>query len=174
MTEKMTVQTKYAVDAVGNYLGGFAGAPIPDGATEVSGPPNHRRDIWGGSKWVTVIAPEMINSERDRRILKGTAITVTKYGDIHLTGRASDQSVYLAMLLRAQGAKAVSITNAIHAFRDASNTMHTLTPDQVIEMVSKAMAWFEAVMKVSWAMKDGSGDFTGGIPADYSDDKHWP
>jgi len=174
MTEKMTVQTKYAVDAVGNYLGGFAGVPLPDGSTEVSGPPNQGHDIWDGSKWDAVITSEMVNGERGRRIEAGTTIAVTDYSDVPMTGRASDQSVYLAMLLRAQGAKALGVTTAIHSYRDGANTMHTLTPDQVIEMVSKAMAWFEAVMKVSWAMKDGSGDFTGGIPADYSDDKHWP
>lgn len=115
-----------------------------------------------------------INSQRDKRIEKGTTISVTGYGDVPMTGRSSDQSIYLAMLLRAQGAKALGVTAAVHVFRDAANIVHNLTPDQVIEMVSGAMTWFESVMKISWAMKDGTGDFMGGIPLDYADDKHWP
>jgi hypothetical protein len=30
------------------------------------------------------------------------------------------------------------------------------------------------VMAISWAMKDSTGAFTGGIPTDYTDNAHWP
>lgn len=57
MTIKSTEKTKYAVDADGKYLGGFAGAPVPDGATEVAAPPENGRDTWDGAKWISVRDP---------------------------------------------------------------------------------------------------------------------
>lgn len=117
---------------------------------------------------------EKINAQRDKRIQAGTTITPTGYSAIPLTGRASDQTVYVAMLMRAQAMKAAGVTDAVHVFRDAENNVHTLTPDQTIELVSHAMTWFEDVMKVSWAMKDETGDFSDGVPSDWTDDEYWP
>ncbi len=117
---------------------------------------------------------EAINLHRDRRIEKGSAFTPDGYAAIPMTGRASDQTVYVAMLTRAQAMKAAGVTEAVHVFRDAENTVHTLTPDQTIDLVGQAMTWFENVMKVSWAMKDESGDFSEGVPSDWTDDEYWP
>jgi hypothetical protein len=117
---------------------------------------------------------ERVNQERDRRIVAGAEFTITGIGSpVPMTGREQDKAVYLALLVQAQGAKAAGVTAAIHTFRDGGDTIHTLTPDQVIEMVMQAMAWFEAMMQISWDMKDGAGDFTGGIPADFQDDSYW-
>lgn len=43
--------TKFFVDALGNYIGGFAGADPPVGAIEVSEPPLDARQIWDGTIW---------------------------------------------------------------------------------------------------------------------------
>lgn len=43
--------TKFYVDAQGNYIGGFDGAPAPDGAIEVPSAPYHAADIWNGGGW---------------------------------------------------------------------------------------------------------------------------
>lgn len=44
--------TKYYVDINGNYLGGFDGAEPPQGAIEVSNPPENGNDTWNGNTWV--------------------------------------------------------------------------------------------------------------------------
>lgn len=116
-----------------------------------------------------------VNAERDKRLHDGAAFAVTGVAEpIPLQGREADKSVYLAQLMRAQGMKAVGVTDPALRIRDAINGIHWLTPDQMIELVSQGMAWFEDVMAVSWAMKDATGDFTGGIPDDLSNDAHWP
>lgn len=116
-----------------------------------------------------------VNAERDKRLHDGASFAVTGIADtIPLQGREADKSVYLAQLMRAQGMKAAGVTDPALRIRDAVNGIHWLTPDQMIELVSQGMAWFEDVMAVSWAMKDATGDFAGGIPDDLSNDAHWP
>lgn len=44
--------TKYFVDAAGGCLGGFDGAEPPEGAIEVSAPPEHAADRYIGGVWV--------------------------------------------------------------------------------------------------------------------------
>ncbi|MFG6514414.1 hypothetical protein ACGYKD_11465 [Sulfitobacter sp. TB366] len=116
-----------------------------------------------------------VNAERDKRLHDGASFAVTGIADpIPLQGREADKSVYLAQLMRAQGMKAAGVTDPALRIRDAVNNIHWLTPDQMIELVSVGMAWFEDVMAVSWAMKDATGDFPDGIPSDLSNDAHWP
>jgi hypothetical protein len=52
-------QTLFYVDANGVYLGGYAGAEPPNGAIEVSSPPEDARQIWdgGSGEWLPVPAP---------------------------------------------------------------------------------------------------------------------
>lgn len=115
-----------------------------------------------------------INAERDRRIETGATFSVTGAGDIPLMARPQDQSVYIALLIRAQGAKAMGITAPAMIIRDAQNANHMLTPDQMIELITKAMNWVEAVMKRSWEMKDGLPPFEDGVPENFMDDEFWP
>ena len=44
--------TKYYVDSIGNYLGGFDGAKPPVGAVEVPKQPEHGLDKWINGAWV--------------------------------------------------------------------------------------------------------------------------
>lgn len=117
---------------------------------------------------------ELVNIERDKRVVKGRSFTVTDYGDIPLTGREEDKVALMGLLIKAQGLKAAGVTVPILTIRDGENVNHTLTPDQMIELVSQGMAWIENVMTVSWNMKDKTGDFTNGIPEDYTNDIYWP
>ncbi len=116
-----------------------------------------------------------VNAERTRRLAGGTAFAVPGITDpIPLTGRPFDQSVYLSLLVSAQGYKAAGVTDPIQTVRAGDDVIHKLTPDQMIALVSQAMAWVEDVMARSWEMKDRAGAYTAGIPADYADDAHWP
>ncbi|WP_157967652.1 hypothetical protein [Cohaesibacter intestini] len=54
-------------------------------------------------------------------------------------------------------------------FRDRANVDHSLTPDEVIELWTRGVAYFELVMQAAWALKDLDP-----IPTDFADDVHWP
>lgn len=139
--------------------------------------PTEQDGQWVYGWTVTDVPPtvEMVNTERQRRVAAGDSFTVAGITDpIPLQGRPFDQTVYLALLTRASGYKAAGVTTPVLTIRDGADTIHTLTPDQMISLISQAMTWFESVMATSWAMKDATGDFPDGIPADFTDDTHWP
>lgn len=116
-----------------------------------------------------------LNYERAKRLERGSSFYITGKADpVPLQGRSFDQTVYLALLIRAQGYKAAGITTPIINLRDRDDVNHVLTPDEVIELVSQSMQWFESVMATSWAMKDGLVPFENGIPDDYTNDIYWP
>ena len=116
-----------------------------------------------------------IDAERLRRIETGQAFAVPGMESlIPLTGRPFDQSVYLALLMRAQAAAAAGIEAPVLTIRSGDDVVHSLTPEQMIVLISTAMNWFESIMAVSWAMKDGAAPFEDGIPEDFEDDKYWP
>jgi len=75
---------------------------------------------------------------------------------------------------RAGGLKSSGVTTPALTLRNGADTIHELTPDQMISLVSQAMTWFESVMATSWAMKDGTAPFEAGIPTDFTDDIYWP
>lgn len=116
-----------------------------------------------------------LNAERLRRIEAGNSFPVAGIAEpIQLQGRPFDQTAYLALLTRASGYKAAGVTDPILTIRSADDVIYTLTPDQMVSLVAQAMTWFEQVMATSWAMKDGTGDFPAGIPANYTADEYWP
>lgn len=129
------------------------------------------RDEWDSAQ---VPTSADVNRERDRRLAAGVTVTVTGYGDIPVQGGPGDQINMIALGDTAKDLIDAGVTAAVVPFRDAANTMHDLTPEQVAEMVRKGKEAASAIYAVSWAMKDGTGDFTGGIPADYTADTHWP
>lgn len=118
-----------------------------------------------------------LNSHVDIRIEAGTVFTINADGggtrDIPLTGRAADQSVYLAQLIRAQGLKAAGVTAPVMVLRDRDNATQSLTPDEMMELVAQAMSWVEATRLKAWNMKDGVAPYQDGVPLDYKDDSHW-
>jgi hypothetical protein len=115
-----------------------------------------------------------VNKERDRRIAAGTTISVSGYGVIPMTGTDRDMTLITAMLIRARDAHADGAASASMVLRDRDNVIHNLTPLQMLELTSKGMQWVEDTMTVSWAMKDGTAPFEGGIPLDFTDDGYWP
>ncbi len=115
-----------------------------------------------------------VNTERDRRILAGTVIPVTGYGNIPVTGTKDDKDVFLARRMIAAEAMANGVTAAILVFRDRENVVHYLTPSQMVELADKGFAWIEAMMIRSWEMKDGAAPYQAGIPDDLENDSHWP
>lgn len=142
-----------------------------DGHSIVPGP-DGRPMLQAGPKPTAHLA---IDTERARRIEAGSAFAVPGMNSpVHLTGRAKDQSVYLALLIRAQGAKAAGIDAPFMTLRDGGDNILSLTPDQMLVLISQAMTWFESVMAVSWAMKDLTGAFEDGLPDDWRGDEYWP
>jgi len=136
-------------------------------------------DTWDGETFTPPPAPsptdKNINAERERRLAAGSSFTVAGVVDpIPLQGRPFDQTVYLALLTRANGLKSAGVITPALTLRDGADTIHELTPDQMISLISQSMTWFESVMATSWAMKDGAAPFETGIPADYTADTHWP
>ncbi|QKV18707.1 hypothetical protein [Oricola thermophila] len=115
-----------------------------------------------------------VNSERDRRIAAGTTLTVAGYGSIPITGTLRDQIALEALRSRAVKLADDGVTEPVMLLRDRDNVTHNLTPAQMVELVDAGMAWIEATMRVSWAMKDATAPFEAGIPADYADDQYWP
>lgn len=123
---------------------------------------------------VPLASNEDVNAERDRRIATGASFPVDGVGDVALTGRDFDMIVLSQKRVEASVKKNAGSTAADVLFRDAGNTNRMFTPDQMISLVDQGQAWVQAVMEVSWAMKDGTGEFSDGIPADFADDKWWP
>jgi len=116
-----------------------------------------------------------VDLERSRRIAVGSSFAVAGLTDpIPLTGRAFDQTVYLALLSRAGALRVAGVTTAALTIRGQDDVIHRLTPDQMISLVGQAMSWFEGVMVASWDMKDGTGNFSDGFPTDCTNDLHWP
>jgi hypothetical protein len=110
-----------------------------------------------------------LHQHRDRLIAEGTTVTVTGIGDVPVRGLPFDQTVMLSLLQRGAARVAANDTTADILFRDDANTEHMLTGAQAVELAEAGMAWVQAVMAASWAIKDA-----GPIPADFDDPVHWP
>ncbi|WP_416368573.1 hypothetical protein [Tritonibacter mobilis] len=111
-----------------------------------------------------------VNSERARRLVAGTSVTITGHGPVALSGRDEDTRNLQGLAFAAQLRLADGNTAHQTTFRDAENVDHVLTPAQVLEMWSLGSAWIEQVYAASWALKDSPN----GIPADYANDGYWP
>ncbi|EAU43556.1 DUF4376 domain-containing protein [Salipiger bermudensis] len=109
-----------------------------------------------------------LHAHRDRLIAAGTTVVVTGIGDVPLRGSPFDQTVMLSLLQRGAARVAASDTTADILFRDDDNTDHLLTGEQAVELAEAGMAWVQAVMQSSWAIKDA-----GDIPEDFDDTVYW-
>ena len=116
-----------------------------------------------------------VNAERDRRIEKGCDVPVTGVDDpIPLQGKPRDQLNILGLQAKANRLVAAGDTTTATIFRDRDNIRHELMPSQLSELCEMGTRYIEAIMQVSWDMKDCTGDFEGGIPSDYANDAYWP
>lgn len=115
------------------------------------------------------LAEDAIGAERDRRIAAGHRIALSTGKSFTVQTRderdfRNIQGLSSVGVVRQAKGDAATIT-----FRDADNEDHSMTPAEVIEMGLRVAAAVDAIYKASWALKDMTR-----IPADFSDDKHWP
>lgn len=112
---------------------------------------------------------EDARSERDRRIAAGCEVTVSGLSEpISITGRPADRDNLSGLGLVALARLGAADTTAIR-FRDAADMTHTVTPAQMMEIVTGGAEFIEACHEVVWSWADA-----GSVPADYADDSHWP
>lgn len=109
-----------------------------------------------------------VNAERQRRIVDGKS-----FNGIRVTGRDEDVRNLTNLALAAQIRIGGGDTTTLTTYRDGDNVDHDLTPPEILSLWEQASAYVSALYATSWAMKDGTGDFTGGIPDDYTADIHW-
>lgn len=112
---------------------------------------------------------QSVNAERDRRIRAGKVFSVSGHGDIAVPGDDRTQLNLLALKDTARDLKAANVTAPVIPFRDATDTEHALTADQVIQMVDAGKQYVQALYSASWAIKALDP-----IPTDYDDDARWP
>lgn len=124
----------------------------------------------GGFQPPAAVAPTLDDArrERDRRIEAGTTVLITGVGHVPMQGREADMRNLQGLFGIAQLRLETGNTNTLR-FRDADNAMHDLTPSQVVELFTAGVAFIEACHAVVWAWADGPG-----VPADFTDDGHWP
>ncbi len=128
------------------------GEEVP--ADALSGPQPSRADVF---------------AERDRRLELGVTLTVSGYGDVPVQGRVADMIAYLSVKDMARARADQGVTDPVVTLRDAANVMHSLTPAQAIELVSKAQAAAQDIYAASWAILDAAD-----IPEDFASDTRWP
>lgn len=110
-----------------------------------------------------------VSMERDRRISHGQTITTAAGVTMTVQTRNESDMINLnGLVTRAMVMLTLQQPGTI-TFRDQGNTDHTLTPAQMIEVGSLVAASIDRLYKRSWALKDAPG----GIPADFTDDRHW-
>ncbi|WP_051202677.1 hypothetical protein [Sediminimonas qiaohouensis] len=144
------------------------GADIPDGMAHEPRPsPDY--DLVDGAWVLQPPSRAAVFSERDRRLRDGAVVTVSGYGDVPVQGREQDKIAYLSIKDAARDLIAQGVTDPVVPFRDATNVVHSLTPDQAIELISKAQAVAQEIYKASWALLDADA-----IPQDYDADARWP
>lgn len=112
-----------------------------------------------------------VNAERDRRVKAGASFAVTNHPvPIHVVGDEVTQTNLLALATAASARVAQGDVSTLTPYRDETNQIHQLTPPQIFELWSLGAAYLSAVYQASWALKDASG----GVPADFLSDIHWP
>jgi hypothetical protein len=110
---------------------------------------------------------DLIDEERNRRIQAGHTFQVDSMY-IPLQGAPNDQINLIALKESAKEYAAAGITAPIIPFRDAMNTIHQLTPDQMVRLVNAGLGWVSGIYQKSWAMKDNFPR-----PMDYTNDMYW-
>lgn len=116
------------------------------------------------------VTNQEVNTERDRRVLKGNTFEVNAYGPVTIAGDDTTirnlQGLALSAQLRMAQGDLTTLTN----FRDETNVVHQLLPEQVIDLWAQGAAYVSALFQAAWTLKDNPD----GIPTDYRDDKYWP
>ena len=110
-----------------------------------------------------------VTAEAQRRITLGATFAIDGTGDIPVRGGMTDQINLIALAETARDLIAANDTTTTLPYRDAANTIHQLTPTQMLQLVRAGKSRVSAIYAASWALKDGAS-----VPEDYADDSNWP
>lgn len=130
--------------------------------------PNDDRPAWGDIyAEAQAVTNEDVNVERERRVnlVVPVYLSTGKVFAVDMAGGGRANIGDLALMAVIKNGAGVTTD---FTFRDANDTDHTLTNDEVIEMGMQAAASFDYYYKKSWALKELSP-----IPQDYEDDSYW-
>jgi hypothetical protein len=105
-----------------------------------------------------------VNRERERRMLAGRV-----FAGVHVTGSDRDQTILLGLDRKAEKLKAAGVTDPVIPFKDGSNVIHQLTPDELMEIADLGSTYVSAIYEASWAIKALPV-----IPQDVTSDERWP
>jgi hypothetical protein len=109
-----------------------------------------------------------INLDRDLRIVSGCTVAIANVGNLMITGHADDMR-NLSNLGQLANMYIASNTNVTIPFRDDTNTIYSLTPEQMSYLWLKAVAYVSALYQASWNLKDSDP-----VPQDYQNPAYWP
>ncbi len=115
-----------------------------------------------------IITGDMVNEERERRILEGTIINITGYGDVNLEGRLIDRNNLSDLAFASSLRINTGDTTTITVFRDKDNVDHDLTPLHIIDLWNKGSAYISYMYQKSWEIKSMDP-----IPLDYTNNSYW-
>lgn len=113
-------------------------------------------------------AAREVDAERDRRVLLGSTFTVSGYANpIRLAG---DPQTRENLINQKDVAKDLieSGSSTPMPWRDENNTIHMLTPEQVVELWRQATMFVSVLYQRAWALKDNPP-----IPEDFREDIYW-
>lgn len=113
-----------------------------------------------------------VNKERDARIRRGRAFTVTGYlVPIDLLGTDRDRANISDLALKAQIMLISGDTTTLTYFRDANNVTHALAPAEMVELFNLGSGYLSAVHQAAVNLKALAPSQR---PLDVQDDSHWP
>lgn len=118
------METKYFVNAAGDYLGGFCGSKPPKGAVEVPTAPNHGLDKWVNGAWV---AYEPVQSKGDLL----ASITVTTQSGNTFDGNETARNNMMSAIMAAE-----IVGQATSNWKMANNETVLITLDELKEALA--------------------------------------
>lgn len=113
-------------------------------------------------------SPGHVNNERDQRIHKGHSVVISDGRTINVQTRDDRDFRNLNGLVSQAIVYTIMQQQATMLFRDADDTIHEVTPAQMIEIGSLVAAKVQAIYEKAWAIKELDP-----IPDDYDSDERW-
>jgi hypothetical protein len=105
-----------------------------------------------------------VTAEAQRRIVEGVTIN-----GLPIRGTPADLVNLLALADTARDMVGGGKSTPLIPFRDADNVVHTLTPQEMLDLANAAKQYVSEIYAASWALKDAET-----VPEDYADGKYWP
>lgn len=148
-----------------------------DGGFAVRAAQPSEHHAWENGEWVDrTPTPEPqpitgadVDTEHDRRAIRGKVFDLAGYGSLPLEGSLRTQTVLLALKDTARDLQEAGVTAPVLFLTDRDNGDHYLTPAQVIGLVNAGKAFMQNLHEAKRALKAFEP-----IPLDYDDDSYWP